>query len=264
MKASKTRRNINKFGIRDLIFVISIANVLVYLLSLFGNINLSLSLALIPSKVFEGEIWRLISYIFIPPTFNPFFLLIVIMFYVYIGRRLEEFWGTFKFNVYYFTGVIIITIVSLIFNVPVVGVSDLNMSLFLAYTILNPNQMVYLFMLIPVKMKYLAIVMLTILGYEFITAGFLELRIIILAPIINILIFFVPYFLKNTKRNVKARKRKEEFGKVIDYKSNKAIHRCTVCGLTEKDNENLEFRYCSKCDGNHEYCSEHIFNHEHI
>lgn len=266
MKASKMRRGFSNFGIKDLMFIISIANILVYLLSLLGNTNLSLSLALIPSKVFEGEIWRVISYIFIPPTFNPIFFIIIIMFYVYIGRQLESYWGIAKFNLYYFSGVIITTCVSLIFNIPVAGVSDLNMSLFLAYAILNPDHMVYLFMIIPVKMKYVAIVAATIIGYQFLTVSFWQLKIIILAPLLNLIIFFVPHFFRKTYRDNKARQRKKEFeGKVLNFSSEvSSIHKCTVCGKTDKDDDSLEFRYCSKCDGNYEYCGDHIFDHDHI
>lgn len=187
------------------------------------------------------------------------------MFYVYIGRELESYWGTCKFNIYYFSGVIITSIVSLIFNVPVVGVSDLNMSLFLAYAILNPEHMVYVFMLIPIKMKYVAIVMLTILGYQFFMSSFWQVKLIVLAPIINLIVFFVPHFIKNTSNGVKSRRRRVEFeGKVLKFEKQEAYrHKCSVCNKTDKDDETLEFRYCSKCNGNYEYCSDHIFDHDH-
>ena len=265
MKASKIKHKYRNFGIKNLMFVIISANILVYLLSMFGNINLSLALALIPSRVLQGEIWRVISYIFIPPTFNPFFLIFVLMFYFYIGRELENYWGTFKFNLYYFSGVLISSVIAMIFNIPVVGVSDLNMSLFLAYAVLSPDHMLYLFMVFPIKMKYLAIVTLTILGYKFFTTGFWQIKFIVIAPILNFLIFFLPYFLKNTKSGIKARKRRQVFeSKVLKFEDSKiSRHRCCECKKTEKDDENLEFRYCSKCNGSYEYCSEHIFNHEH-
>ena len=263
MKASRGRyRN---FGIKNLMTVLVFANVLVYLLSMFGNINLSVSLALIPSRVLDGEIWRFFSYIFIPPTFNPFFLLIILMFYYYIGRELENYWGTFKFNLYYFSGVIISSVVALIFNVPLVGVSDLNMSLFLAYAVLNSEHMVYLFMIVPIKIKYLAIVTLSILGYRFLTASIWQLKLLIIAPILNFIIFFLPVFLKNTNKDVKSRKRKLAYeAKILEFnKSEVSRHKCAKCGITDNDNENIEFRYCSKCNGNYEYCSDHIFDHEH-
>lgn len=265
MKTSRIKSRRDNFGIRDLMFIISMANLLVYILSVLGNTNLSLALALIPEKVLQGEIWRLITYIFIPPTFNPFFFIFAIYFYVFIGRELERYWGTFKFNVYYFTGVIIISIVSMIFNVSVASVSNLNISLFLAYAILNSEHMVYLFMVIPVKMKYIAIVMSTVIAYNFINAGFWQLRIIVLAPIINLLIFFVPHFIRNTSKGVKARKRTQEFeGKVLEFQKKESfIHKCYICGKTNRSDENMEFRYCSKCNGNYEYCSDHIFDHEH-
>lgn len=265
MKTSKIKGRRENFGIKDLMFIISMANLLVYVLSVFGNTNLSLALALIPEKVLQGEVWRIISYIFIPPTFNPFFFVLVIYFYVFIGRELERYWGTFKFNIYYFTGVAIISLVSMVFNVPVTSISNLNMSLFLAYAILNSEHIVYLFMIIPVKMKYLAIVMSTIIVYDFINAGFWQLRIVVLAPIINLLIFFVPRFIKNTSSGVKARKRTQEFeSKVLKFeKEDSFIHKCYICGKTDRSDENMEFRYCSKCNGHYEYCNDHIFDHEH-
>lgn len=257
--------NYRNFGIKNLMLVIVFANILVFLLSMFGNTNLSLSLALIPSRVLQGEIWRLISYIFIPPTFNPFFLMFALIFYFYIGRELENYWGTFKFNLYYFTGVAINSIAAMLFNVSIVGVSDLNMSLFLAYAVLSPDQILYLFMVFPIKMKYLAIVTLTILGYRFLNVNFWQFRFIIISPILNFLIFFVPYFIKGSNRNIKNKKRKQNFeARVLNFDSSKiSKHRCSICGRTEKDDENLEFRYCSKCNGNYEYCSDHIFDHEH-
>ena len=256
------------FGIKNLMLVIASANFLVFVLSMFGNNNLSVSLALIPSQVMKGEIWRLISYIFIPPTFNPFFFIFSLMFYYYIGRELEYYWGTSKFNLYYFLGVIIISTVAMIFNVPVVGVSNLNLSLFLAYAIFDPNRTVYLFMAIPVKMKYLAIVSLTILVYQFLSLPneLWRFKIITIAPILNFLLFFVPGFVRNTSRGNKIKRNKEKFNaRVINFDTSKLPkNKCHVCNRTEKDDENLEFRYCSKCKGNYQYCSDHIFSHEHI
>lgn len=263
MKVS--RGKYRNFGIKNLMSVLIMGNLLVYFLSILGNVNLSLSLALIPSRVFSGEIWRLISYIFIPPTFNPLWLIIILMFYYYIGKGLEEYWGTFKFNLYYFTGVFIGTAISLIFNIPVVGVSDLNMSLFLAYAVLNPENIVYFFMILPIKMKYAAIFILSILGYRFFTASAWQIRVIIIGPIINFIIFFLPIYLKNTKKDVKSRVRKQAFeAKVLEFNKSGAVrHKCVKCGITDRENENMEFRYCSKCNGNYEYCSDHIFDHEH-
>lgn len=265
MKASNNKFKYRDFGIKNLMFIIVSANLLVYLLSMLGNTNLSLSLALIPERVFAGEIWRVLSYIFIPPTFNPFFLLIVLMFYYYIGRELENYWGTFKFNLYYFSGVLIGSVISLIFNVPIVGSDDLNLSLFLAYAVLDPNRTVYLFMVLPIKMKYIAIVDLTIIIYRVINVPFWQFKLVILYPIINFLIFFTPVLIRKIKGDTKARIRKQSFeSKVLKFDGDKVSrHRCSICHRTEKDDENLEFRYCSKCNGNYEYCSEHIFNHEH-
>lgn len=265
MKASKIKQNYKNFGIKNLMMVIVFANILVYLLSMLGNNNLSLSLALIPDRVLSGEIWRVISYIFIPPTFNPFFLIFVLMFYYYIGRELEDYWGTFKFNLYYFTGVFISSLTAMIFNISIVGVADLNLSLFLAYAVLRPEHTVYLFMVLPIKMKYVAIVTLTILGYRFFTTSYWQIKFVVVAPILNFIIFFLPSLFRMVVRDSENRKRKKEYtSKVLKFEDNKiSRHVCCECKRTEKDNETLEFRYCSKCNGNYEYCSDHIFNHEH-
>lgn len=265
MGTTKFSNKHRDFGIKNLMFIIVSANILIFLLSMFTGVDLITSLALIPSKVFEGQVWRLISYVLIPPSTNPIFFIFAVFLYYTIGRELEYFWGTFKFNIYYFMGVILISITSMLFGVPVYSVGDLNMSLFLAYTVLNPEHTVYLYMIIPIKMKYMAIVTLTIIGYRFLTAPFFQIQLIILAPIVNFLIFFLPQFIKGKKQEVKSKKRKDEFkGKVLNFdKAKVSRHRCSKCGITDIQNNSLEFRYCSKCNGNYEYCSDHIFDHDH-
>lgn len=262
MKLSKLRN----YGIKNLMIVIVIANILVYLLSVFGGINLSLQLTLVPQLVLRGEVWRLISYIFVPTTFNPIFFIISLMCYYYIGRQLEFLWGTFKFNVYYFLGIIIMSLASMLTGIYVLDAGALNFSLFLAYAVYCPNQIVYLFYVVPVKMKYVAIVILTVTGYNFLITSTLGGKVLQLVPILNFIIFFAPMLIKNSKMAASSRVRKQKFqGKVLNFSSAASTHnhKCEICGKTEKDDENLEFRYCSRCNGSYEYCSEHIFDHNH-
>lgn len=261
MKASKLR----DYGIKNLMIVIVFSNILVYILSVLGNINLSFKLSLIPQLVLEGEIWRLFSYVFIPTTSNPIFFIISLMCYYYIGKQLELFWGTFKFNLYYFSGLIITSLTSMITGMYIFNASALNFSLFLAYAVYCPEQIVYLFYILPVKMKYVAIVVLTVIGYNVLVSDTWGQRFLEIAPIFNFILFFLPVLLKNVRRDTSSRIRKQKFkGKVLKFEQAKVSkHRCVVCNRTEKDDENLEFRYCSKCNGNYEYCSEHIFDHVH-
>ena len=187
------------------------------------------------------------------------------MCYYYIGRQLEFLWGTFKFNVYYFLGIIIMSSASMLTGMYILDAGALNFSLFLAYAVYCPNQIVYLFYVLPVKMKYVAIVILTVTGYRFLIANTWGGKILELVPILNFLIFFAPMLIKNSKMGVSSRIRKKKLqGKVLNFNQKISYkHRCEVCNKTDMDDENLEFRYCSKCNGNYEYCSEHIFDHVH-
>lgn len=124
----------------------------------------------------------------------------------------------------------------------------------------------YLYGILPVKMKWFAILDAVLIGLDLVE-GSMVTRVIILASLLNFILFFV------SSRNVQryrpkevARKKKfqKEIKRPVQEYGNGARHKCTVCGRTELDDPNLEFRYCSKCMGNHEYCSDHLFTHEHI
>ena len=167
------------------------------------------------------------------------------------------------------------------------------MSIFLAFAVVGGEQEVLMYFVIPVKMKWLAIVDLLYIAY-YICCGTYFLKFIALATLINFGIYFflnkkdyVPdaSTLKRRRQFEKAKKSRRSKHSKAEYNPDGtikfrdangiippgfgnpdsiSIHKCAVCGLTEKDNPNIEFRFCSKCNGNYEYCSNHLYTHQHI
>lgn len=245
-------------------------------------------LALDFAKVFRGQIWRIITFIFTPYDLRSFtgilFFFIQVSLYLYIGRSLENVWGTFRFNLFlaggvlfnllggliYYIGMVVIYSVNgvdigLIDGTYIVGLDYLFQSMFFAFAMLFPNVQVLLYFVIPVKVKYLAVidaVMLAMVVVGSLTRGEFYTAIGILVALANFFIFFFAF--KGKAMSPKHRVRRAAFQREVQHAGNGPRHRCAVCGRTELDGEHLEFRYCSKCKGNMEYCSDHLFTHEHV
>ncbi len=256
---NKLERKYGRYAIGGLMKYIVAANLAVFLLEVI-NPGLEANLMLIPQAVMAGQVWRLVTFILIPPATSAFWILFTLYFYYIIGMGLEQAWGSFKFNIYYLVGMIATIIVSLIGGSPATGVF-INLTLFLAFASIYPNHEVLLFFILPVKVKYLGILNAVLLAQQFIMGG-VGIKLMILASLANYFIFFGKDFIELFKTKKKVKRNKEKF-KVIEMKDY-VRHRCTVCGITERDDPNMEFRYCSKCSGHKEYCMNHLKNHEHI
>lgn len=261
---NKLERKIGKFYIRNLMLIIIFGNILVYGFTLLsGNLELINKIYLDPNRVMQGEIWRLITFIFVPETGSVISFIFAIYFNYLAGTGLEEEWGEFKFNIYYFTGMVATVILSMLTGKIATG-AYINLSLFLAFAMIYPNFQVLLFFIIPVKVKYLAIFNWILIGLQFL--GYLSLfniggMLLTLVPVLNFFIFFGKDIITGTKSNATNFKRQQKFKSQI--KEIEIFHRCEVCGITEKDDSNMEFRYCSKCTGKKCYCINHIREHEH-
>lgn len=257
---NKLERKLGKFAIKNLMKYIIFANVIVLILSLYNSEFVS-NLIFDPNKVMQGEIWRIITFIFIPPAASLLFIFFALYINYFIGISLEREWGTFRFNCYYFLGVIGIIVGALVSGLSM-GNYYLNLSLFLAFAKLYPEYEFVLFFVLPVKLKYLGWVSWGFFIMGLIT-GSTSMRIAILIAIINYFIFFGKEIITGRGRASKNLVRKRNYKNKAEIKKT-SLHQCRICNRTENDDNDLEFRYCSKCNGQHEYCLEHLFNHEHI
>lgn len=253
-----------KFGhivIKGLMKYIVFLNGIVFLLVYLDTTGVFYGrLVLDPSLVMKGEVWRLITYVFIPPTFSLIFVIFVLMLYYMIGTALEQEWGSFKFNLYYLIGMLGTTAAA--FLTGVIGTPHyINLSLFLAFARLYPDYEILLFFILPVKMKYLAWFSWGILGFTLIVFP-LPLKVAAVVSIVNYFLFFGKDIATRTKTNRQAYFNRKRF--MADIPKDFTIHKCTVCGITEKDNPKMDFRYCSTCEGDYEYCMDHLKNHQHI
>lgn len=300
---NKLERKIGRYAIPNLMFymiVLYAAGFCLELVAPAGFYEKWLSLEVY--YVLQGQVWRLVTFVLQPPSTSPLFLLIELFMYYSIGRSLESMWGTFRFNVYYFSGLLFQILASFVFygiayavlGAPVntMGVGSLyqvNRAMFLAYIVMVPNATFLMSFIIPIKAKWLGIIYGVLMGYEVIS--YVRMGIEYTAPVsylyygralaivvslANFLIFF--FMTRNyrrispseMKRRADFRKKmnnaRRESGNVVEFRGRNVItkHKCAICGRTELDDDSLEFRFCSKCDGNYEYCSDHLYTHTHV
>lgn len=257
----KAERKFGRYAIKNLMTYIISANAIVYVFAyMLGRTEILSAISLNPSLVMQGQIWRLITFIFIPPSTSPIWIIFTLYFYYLAGSGLESHWGYFKFNMYYLFGMIGAIIAAFISGYG--NATFINLSLFLAFAKLYPNFEVLVFFVLPVPIRILAILDWIVIIFNIVTATTMSTRLAAIFSIINYFVFFSGDIIREVKR--KKRQSDKMKSKVIRLDDRRYIHKCTVCGITENDDPNMEFRYCSKCDGTHEYCINHIKNHEHI
>lgn len=258
----KLERKFGRFSIQNLMSYIIVANAAILLLyTLMPGVGLSVidKLSFVPRFVLKGEIWRFVTFIFIPPTTELFWGIFALFFYYSIGSSLENQWGSFRFNVYYLVGMIGTAVVSLIFGFTGIP-TYVNLSLFLAYAKIFAENRVYLFFFLPIKVKFLGWIYWAFLLFTALFGGWGN-RILLVVSLINYFLFFGKENIRSLSRKRKVTHNHREFKK--DRPKVIHLHKCSVCGITDRDDPEMDFRYCSKCNGHYEYCSEHLFTHEH-
>lgn len=261
-------------GIRNLTMYIIICYAVGYLL-IMTNQQLLLYLTLEPALILRGQIWRLFTWVLIPPGKLGLFTIIMLLFYYQLGTTLERTWGEFRYTLYIISGLIFTVIgafiLYFIWGGAVGGYFStyyISMSIFLAFAASYPDMQVMLYFIFPIKIKWMAYLDVAFLVYEAITAvraGRWSIVVAIVASLLNFIVFF--FATKNmTRYRPKEVKRRRDFQKAVSKSQAQRIskHKCAVCGQTEDDNPDLEFRFCSKCNGNYEYCQNHLFTHKHI
>ena len=279
----KLERKYGKFGIPNLTVYIVVCYVIGYALMIL-NPRILNWLSLEPAYILRGQVWRLVTWVLYPPDSSNvlLFALMVLLFYYPIGTSLERTLGTFKYTLYILSGMIFTILGAFILyfllggNVLVGSVFStyyISLSTFLAYAMCYPDMQVLLMFIIPVKMKWMAIFYVVIIVYEmiqYIMAGAWYLVIPIVASLLNFIIFYFGT-MDFSRDNPKEIHRRNEFRRAMEpqgrMKSGSGTvtkHKCAICGRTELDDPNLEFRFCSRCNGNYEYCQDHLFTHTHV
>ncbi|MCD8211957.1 MAG: rhomboid family intramembrane serine protease [Oscillospiraceae bacterium] len=265
-------RRFPRFGIPHLMTIVIIGMAVVYIMDLFSSSSFSSMLFFYSPYILQlGQVWRLVTFVFIPQNSNIFFMLISLYFYWMIGNNLEREWGCGKFTAFYCIGIILNIIMG--FIIGTANMYYVNLSMFVALATLYPNMQFLLFFFIPIKAKWLALVDVAFIAFGVITdlVGGSALSLLMIVPaLLNYLLFFSGDILRFFRRqqrkanpNVvnfkRARKKAQAAQETKGY-----THKCAVCGITDQDDPNMEFRYCSKCNGYYCYCMNHIYNHVHI
>jgi len=276
-------RKYEKYGVKNLMTIIVAGQGILGLLSIFLSLTNQIaaqtminSLSFIPEAFLGGEVWRLVTFLFVPENLgnlhyglNLLWFAFSLFFYYWIGRSLQAVWGRMKLTIYYLSGMLIAVAFSLLTGA-IASLFYLNLSLFFALATLMPNERIRLYMLIPIKMKYVALAQAAL----FIVLPFLLSwppswgNLFPILSILNYLIFFARdlwKLVRRAPRSMKASRRTIQFkSEVKRAKSNRGyIHKCAACGRTDADLPDMEFRYCSLCAGYACYCADHIFDHVH-
>ena len=284
---SKFEKKFGKYAIPNLTLILIMCYVVGYIIQLMGaagGTNLLGFLTLDPYRILHGQIWRLVTWVIVPPDSLDIFTIIMLFFYYSLGSTLERTWGTYRYNVYIFSGILFTVIGSFLcmgvvylmhgilptesasayFYIRSYAFSTyyINLSIFLAFAATYPDMQVLLMFVIPVKVKWMGILDAVLMLY-YVIVGDVFTRFAIIASLLNFVLYF--YRLHKSRISPKQMHRRAQFErKTNEGRAKVARHKCTICGRTEEDDPSLEFRFCSKCNGNYEYCQYHLFTHEHV
>lgn len=252
---------------------------MVYFLDLFSRGYASWMLSFSSPLILQGQVWRVLSFVFVPvatggatPLGRALFFAMTTLFYYYIGNALERQWGTTRFTVFYGLGVLLNIIMGFVMG----GTSMyyINMSMFFAFATLYPEMQVLLFGILPLKVKWLAWLDAAMFAFDIFFSIFSRQWITAVLPLVALLNYFIFFWddLMTVVRRTSQRAAYRANPQTINFKKAQKqvqerrgyLHKCAVCGITDADDPDMEFRYCSKCNGYYCYCMKHINDHVHV
>jgi hypothetical protein len=275
---SRLERRLGRFAISNLTLILIAGQAVLYVASFLPQ-GVSLDrVALDPAKVMQGEVWRVVTFLFTPPPVRPLFVIFYFMLFHLFGNTLEQQWGTFRYNLFIFIGWIANVLAafagslilaqqlglggdSRLLQMASIGASNtfLYSSLFLAFARLYPDFTLNLFFILPIRIKWLALVQW--LGYAYLLVrGDWMVRMLIIATVLNYLLFFGQEHWGELRHGHRRRSFQGKAKRAIAP----AKHKCVVCGLSSEESPRTLFRYCTKCSGQRCYCPDHIRDHEHV
>lgn len=293
---SKLEKKFSKYAIKNISLYLIVCYAFGYIMELI-NPEVLMMLALDPYKIImKFQIWRIFTWVLIPPGSISFWVIISLYFYWSLGTSLEQTWGTYRYNVYLFTGFLCTVLgsflyllvgtlqyhptfsalgVSLTRTMELVGAGAaysfstyyVNMSILLLFAFTFPDVQVLLMFIIPIKVKWIGIAYAVLLGVNVVTCfihGAIPTVISIVMSLLNFVIFYLMYKRRKSRITPAQMKRRVVYRTKTYMAGSSTRHKCAICGRTEQDGDHMEFRYCSKCVGNYEYCQDHLFTHTHV
>lgn len=301
LKRKKVRHLMNNFlnNMERKFGKYAIRNITVYIIGLyiFGyilqfapfKVNITNYLTLDPYLILHGQVWRLVTWILIPPQALSIWIFFTLYLYYFMGTTMERTIGTFRYNVFIFGGIIFMILSAfltyLVYYLITGGNEQLLAALmytlsgvfstyyiqeavFLIFAICYPDIQLLLMFIIPIKVKYLGILYAGMLAFSAIYNGLIGRNYAIFFAVffqfLNVFLFYLSLGRLSHLRP-KEIKRRQEFNRGVKMRPQGVTrHKCAVCGRTEETNPELEFRFCSKCNGNYEYCQDHLFTHQHV
>ena len=260
----RLERRFGRFAVPNLALLIAMGHGLVLVMSWLnasqpGSADVLQDWRLQGSEVLAGEWWRLLTFLFVPPGSDILFLFALYLFVV-MGGALENKWGAFRFNVYMLVGCVSSVAVAFIVPDQAVTVGYLGLSVVLAFAGLFPDFRLYVMFVFPVPIKFLAWFVWFYYGVTLLSGSNWLDKLLVLASILNFALFFGSDILLK----IRSSKRRQQHLRQVAREEVTPFHTCSHCGLTDKDDSQMLFQYCSRCDGDHEYCQDHLRDHEHV
>lgn len=279
---SRLESRFGRWAIPNLTVLLIAGQVLLYVLSnsvraAGGGVDPLGLFYLEPAQIVQGQIWRMVSFAFLPPNTNLLFAFIGWYLLYLFGSTLEHFWGTFRFNCFLLIGLVANVLAAfvawLVWGLPFPILPGTVMmatsaaasnallygSIVLAFARICPDFVLNMFFVLPIRIKWLALLAWIGYGYGFLRGPNVA-RVLIIAGVLNYLIFFGRDHLREWKQG----KRRREFQSRVKSAAQPIQHECLVCGINNENSPKTLFRYCSKCDGQCCYCPEHIHDHQHV
>ena len=257
---NRLERVLGRFALPNVTVYFVGGQVLVWSMALLKYLDLE-RIALLPQAVLAGEGWRLVTFLLLPPNAHPAFIAFAWYLFYLMGNALEGYWGVFRYNLFILLGWTLT--VGVAFLTPGHYATNLFLagSVFLAFAFLNPDFEMLIFFILPVKIKWLALIQWIGYGLALLFGGW-SARLAVLAAVGNFLVFFsreIVERVKSGRRHMKQQVRRSAMREA----ENEPRHRCHVCGKTDLTHPRMDFRYCSKCAGEECYCAEHLATHTH-
>jgi len=250
-------RRYGRYAIPDLTWKILVLQVIVYILGAINPETYNI-LLLDPTRIMKGEVWRLFSFIIIPSVtdiHSAIWFFFAGYFFLIMGGNLEREWGYFRYNMFWLIGIVGTTVFAFFIVQGPVSNIFMGLSLFFAFATLFPNYVIYVFLILPVRVKYLA--WIAALGQLVaLIQGDTSTRVGILVGFANYLLFFGPDLWQQAKVRFQTEGQRKKFQEArLESRSAGFFHECNVCKRTDVSDPDLEFRVGPD---DLEYCAQHL------